>query len=111
MTEARNPAWSRHLGALGDELSRQAVACGVNLRDPGVIERVLRNDESVCTIKSPVGFRKLHQALQATYSSLNKGIERLGPAEIKLIFDEVQKHLDDRRAAGRGAAPAGDAET
>src|SRR6185503_7604207 len=59
MTQPSHPAWERHLDAIGDELVRLCIACDVRLRDPGVIDRILKNDDSVCGSKNPIGFRKL----------------------------------------------------
>jgi hypothetical protein len=105
MAKTKHPAWARHLDAIGDELSRLSAACGVKLRDPGVIERILKNDESVCSSKNSIGFRKLRSLLMATFSSLNKAIDRIGPDEVKMITDEIVKRLDARRS-GRPAVGA-----
>ena len=43
-----NPQWSRHLDGIAEELQHLSAACGVKLRDDGVIERILRNDSTVC---------------------------------------------------------------
>ena len=43
-----NPQWSRHLQGIADELLHLAVACDLELRNPGVIERVLKGDDTVC---------------------------------------------------------------
>ena len=100
MTTSKNTPWSRHLDAIGDELVHLAVACDVRLRDPGVIERILKNDETVCGTKNPIGFRKLHNLILATYSSVNKAIDRIGPDELKAITDGIVERLDKRRGAG-----------
>jgi hypothetical protein len=104
MEHSNNPAWTRHLDGLGDELRRLCVACEVKLRDPGVIERVVRGDETVCGTKNPIGFHKLRVVLMATYSSLNKAIDRLGPNEVHAITAEIIQRLDERQAIG-GSGP------
>jgi hypothetical protein len=106
MTKSHHPAWARHLDSIGDELVRLSAACGVRLRDPGVIDRILKNDESVCGSKNPIGFRKLRSLVMATFSSLNKAIDRIGADEVKMITDEIVKRVEQRRSgdqsAGRG---------
>jgi hypothetical protein len=102
MSGSKHTAWSRHFDAIGDELSRLSVACGVDLADDTVVERILRDDETVCGIKNPVGFRKLRQALLATYNSLNKAVGRIGDDEVRQIVAEVRAHLARRREIGRG---------
>ncbi len=72
----------------------------MQLRDPGVVDRILNNDESVCGKRNPIGFRKLRSLLVATYGSLNKAIDRLGPEEVKAMTDEIAARLDKHRAAG-----------
>lgn len=100
MTEQRHAPWARHLDGIADELVRLAIACNLRLRDPDTIERILRNDESVCGRRNPVGFRKLRKLLMATYDSLGKAIERIGPEETRLITDAIIERT--RRLSGSG---------
>jgi len=102
-----HPAWARHLDAIGDELLHLTTACDVNLRDPGVIERILKNDDTVCGRKNPIGFRKLHDLLIATFGSINKATDRIGADQTKAIVAAIQARLDHRRELGgtaKGAA-------
>ena len=46
-------------------LSILSVACDLKLREPGVVDRILNNDETVCGAKNPIGFKKLHNLLKA----------------------------------------------
>ena len=75
---SKHTAWSRHLDAIGDELMKLTIACGVDLREQGVIERIIKNDETVCTKPNPIGFRKLREPVMATFSSLGKAMDRIG---------------------------------
>ena len=104
MTESKQTPWVRHLDAIGDELMRLSIACDLRLREPGVIDRILKNDETVCGTKNPIGFRKLHSLVEATFSSVNKAVDRIGPEETKLITDAIMERLDKRRALG-GTGP------
>ena len=97
MAHKPNPQWTRHLEAIADELLHLSVACDIRLRDPGVIERVLNDDSSVCGRKNEIGFRKLRKLLMATYDSLGKAIDRVGPEETKEIVDAITEHLAARR--------------
>jgi hypothetical protein len=105
MTKTKHPAWQRHLDAIGEELLHLSIACNVHLREPGVIDRILKNDESVCGTKNPIGFRKLRSLVVATFSSLNKAIDRIGPEETKLITESMIERIEKARAAGRGGSP------
>lgn len=109
MTETKHPAWQRHLDAIGEELLHLTIACDVRLRDPGVVDRILNNDETVCGRKNPIGFRKLRALVMATFNSLNKAIDRIGPEEVKLITDAIVERTERLRAAGQagGGKPSG----
>ena len=100
INSSKNPVWSRHLDAIADELVRLTAVCDVQLRDPGVVDRILNNDESVCGKKNPVGFRKLRSLLVATYGSLNTAIDRLGPEEVKAMTEDIAARIDRHREAG-----------
>jgi hypothetical protein len=92
-----NPQWSRHLDGIAEELLRLAIACDLRLRDPGVIERILKNDQTVCGRKNPRGFEKLRKLLMATYDSLGKAIDRIGAAETKQIAEAIAERMQERR--------------
>ena len=90
----KNPQWSRHLDGIADELKRLALACGIRLRDEGVVERILRNDATVCKRRNDIGFEKLRKLLMATFDSLGKSIDRIGPAETKKIVEEIRSRAE-----------------
>ncbi|MDJ0813109.1 MAG: hypothetical protein QNJ23_05230 [Woeseiaceae bacterium] len=97
MTNETNPQWSRHLQGIADELLHLAVACDVRLRDPGVVERVLKGDETVCGRRNEIGFQKLRKLLMATFDSLGKAIDRIGPEETREITAAITAELAGRR--------------
>ena len=96
MTDTNNPQWTRHLDAIAEELRHLSAACGVRLRDNGVVERILRNDASVCGRRNEIGFDKLRKLLMATFDSLGKSIDRIGPEETKRITEAITERLDRR---------------
>ena len=104
MTVIKNTAWKRHLDAIGEELLHLSIACNVDLRDPNVIDRILKNDETVCGTRNPIGFHKLRNLIMATFNSLNKAMDRIGPEEVKMITEGIMEWNDKRRALGKGAA-------
>jgi hypothetical protein len=107
MEKSKHTAWTRHFDVLGDELLRLTTICDVDLREPDVIEKILRNDESVCRKRNPIGFRKLRELLMAIFNSIDKAKDRLGTSESQLIIEEIRERLDARRAlaSGGGAKP------
>src|ERR1044072_5323637 len=102
MTDIKNQAWLRHLDTIGDELLRLTTICGVNLRDAGGVERIVKNDETVCKTKNPIGFRKLRELVMATFDSLNKAADRIGPDETAAIVHAIMERLDRRREVAGG---------
>ena len=100
MTEIKNAAWLRHLDTIGDELLRLTTVCGVDLRQPGVVERIVKNDETVCTKRNSIGFRKLRELVMATFNSLNKAVDRIGPEETAAMVEAIMERLDRRREVG-----------
>jgi len=100
MTDDLNPQWERHFEVIADELLHLAIACGVRLREPGVIERVLRNDASVCGRKNERSFRKMRNLLVAYYDSLGKAVDRIGPEETKKIIEVITEQKKRLRDSG-----------
>ena len=68
--------WAKNLDDVDNEIARLAIACNVPILDPGVIERVLQNDASVCGARNPAGFEKLRTALKMHYHVANIGDAR-----------------------------------
>ena len=108
----KHAAWKRHLDGIADEIVRLTAICEIDLRAPGAIDRVLRDDQSGCGKKNPIAFKKLRRLLAATYESLNKAIGRIGAEEAKAITAEIVARIDKQRAAagqkqGQSGSPFG----
>ena len=100
MDDNLNPQWERHFRGIADELMNHAIACNVRLREPGVIERILRNDATVCGRKNEESFRKMRNLLMAFYNSVGKAIDRIGPEDTKKIIDVISEQKKQQRDAG-----------
>ena len=100
MSDTKHAAWQRHLAGIANELLRLSIACDVRLRDPGVIDRILRDDATVCGRKNPEAFRKLRNLVMATYDSLGKSIDRIGPEDTKMIRDAITARIAELRDSG-----------
>jgi hypothetical protein len=100
MTDTKHAAWKRHLEGIANELLRLSIACDVRLREPGVVERILRDDATVCGRNNPEAFRKLRNLVMATYDSLGKSIDRIGPEDTKMIRDAITARIAERRDSG-----------
>ena len=101
MADDLNPQWERHFEGIANELLHLAIACDVRLREPGVIERVLRSDESVCGRKNPESFHKMRNLLIAFYDSVGKAVERIGPQDTKKIVEAITEQKKKLRDSGR----------
>ena len=95
-----NPQWERHFEGIADELLSLAIACNVRLREPNVIERVLKNDLTVCGRKNEEGFRKLRSLLVAFYDSVGKAAERIGPEDTRKIIEAITEQKKRLRDSG-----------
>jgi len=101
MTEqVRGRYWGRQMGDLMSEIARQATICKVRLLDPGVIDAVIRNDESVCGTANPLSFKKLRDAMLMGFVVKGKSVDALGPVEteglVTAIRERIKSHLGDQ---------------
>ena len=98
--QVRGRYWGRQMGDLMSEMARQATICKVRLLDPGVIDAVLRNDESVCGTSNPLSFKKLRNAMLMGFVVKGKSVDALGPIEteglITAIREGIKSHLGDQ---------------
>ena len=100
MNREKHSFWSRQIDGLAHELSKQAIICDIELGKPGLAERILKNDESVCGRKNPKVFRQMRQHLMALFSLEAAAVERLGAEDTKEILDAVRAAIVAIREAG-----------
>jgi hypothetical protein len=100
MTKFKHTYWGRQVDNLAHELSRLAIACDIELGTPGLAERILKNDVSVCGRKNPEAFRQMRQHLMALFSVEAGAVERLGAEDTKEILDQVRAAIIEIRQAG-----------
>jgi hypothetical protein len=92
----RHERWSKHLEQIDLEVAQLAVICKIPLLDPGVIERVLKNDALVCGTQNKRAFDKLRQLLMMHYAVRDQALDRLGEAETTQIIKEIVERLRHR---------------
>ena len=80
-------------------MSRLCTVCDIQMLEPGIADRVLNGDESVCGRKNPEIFGKLRKHLMAFYMLEEKAIERLGPEEVQKILDHARDPIVRLRSA------------
>jgi hypothetical protein len=81
--------WAKNLDDIDREVARLATICRVRLLDPGVIERVLASDESVCGSKNKVAFDKLHNALKMHYHVRDQTVGIIGEQATAAVVAEI----------------------
>ena len=104
-SEFRAKFWGRQMDDLMSEIARQATICKVRLLDPGVIDAVLRNDESVCGTSNPIAFKKMRDTLMLGFVVRDKSVEHLGPGETEALTTAIRERLQEYlggRLGGQG---------
>ncbi len=100
MTEFKHTYWGRQIENLAHELSKLAIACDIELGKPGLAERILKNDSTVCGRNNPKAFKQMRQHLTALFNVEKGAVERLGPNDTKEILDQVRAAVVEIRQAG-----------
>ncbi len=100
MSEFKHTYWGRQIDALAHELSKLAIACDIELGRPGLAERILKNDRSVCGRNNPEAFDKLRTHLAALFNVEKGMIDRLGANDTKELLDQVRAAIVEIRQAG-----------
>ena len=85
--------WAKNLDALDREIARLALLCQVRILDPGVIERVLQKDTSVCGTHNPVAFARLHDMLMMHFAIREKAADDLGQEQTVVIENYIIERL------------------
>lgn len=103
-SDAANMAgWARTLEELDREVGRLAMLCHVPILEPGVIDRVLANDRSVCASDSPLAFAKLRDLLLMHFTLHRRWAEEVGEAQTTAIesyvIERLRKSLPELTAA------------
>jgi hypothetical protein len=97
--------WAKNIDELDREIGRLCAICQVRILDPGVIERVLRKDPSVCGTSNPLAFAKLHDMLMFYFAIRNQSVEALGAVQTAQIEAHVVEQLRHRFADLLGKWP------
>lgn len=93
---AETVAFSEKFADIDNELARLAAICQVQLLDRDKIERVLKNDMSVCGTPSPQAFRTMRELLMMHYAVRKQASEQIGEAETRAIINAVIERLERR---------------
>jgi hypothetical protein len=97
--------WVKNIEELDREIARLCLLCQVRILDPGIIERVLKNDASVCGTSNPVAFAKLHDMLMFYFANRKKSVDAVGQLQTVQIEAHVVEQLRNRFADLLGKWP------
>ena len=85
--------WAEGLEEVDREIVRLAGLCEVRILEPGVIGRVLKNDDSVCGTANSAAFRKLRDLLMLHLAIRQKSVDSFGQAQTAALEDYVIERL------------------
>ena len=80
---------TKSLEEIDEAILRYAMICDVPILDPGVIDRVLRNDASVSRKPNPDAFMQLRGLLVMHYHERKTASESLGEPAAALIAQQI----------------------
>lgn len=103
MARFKHSYWGRQIDSIAHELSKLAIVCDIELGQPGLAERILKNDNSVCGRQDPEVFQQIRRHLMALFTLEEQAIERLGPEDTRKILDQVRAAIIAIRKAGSSA--------
>jgi hypothetical protein len=92
----RTERWTKHFEEIDKEIAKYALLCRVRLLDPGVIQRVLNDDATVCGTANPAMFKKMRGLLMMHYSVREKAVVAMGPQETLRIVDDIVSRLREK---------------
>ena len=85
--------WAMNLDGLDREIARLALICQVRILDPGVVERVLKRDASVCGTDNALAFAKLHDLVMMHLAVREKSAASVGQASTVAIERQIIEQL------------------
>lgn len=95
-TDMRALWWAKNLDEVDAEVARLAVICEVRILDPGVIERVLHGDATVCGTKNDLAFDKLRNLMMMHYKIRDRAVGVLGEAQTAELVKQIVERLKKR---------------
>jgi len=95
--------WERNLEELDGEIARLAILCEIRILEPGVIQRVLQKDASVCGTDNPIAFARLRSLLMMHLAIREKSVDVFGQAATARVEDFVIDRIKQRFPHLQGA--------
>lgn len=86
----------KSLDDIDTEIARLALLCRVRILDPVVVERVVRNDASVCGTDNPIAFKKLHDLVTMHFLVRDSAGDAHGNGAVSIVEQAVIDRLRNR---------------
>ena len=93
---AGRDVFARRIEEIDEELVHLSAICKVNLLQGDKIERVIRNDASVCHESNPKAFTKMRELVMLHYAVRTRAAEVIGEAGTQAMIDETLNHIRER---------------
>ena len=87
------PLLTRYLQDSDSEIARLARLCRIPLLEPGIVSRVLRNDQSVCGALDALAFARLRTLLILHFAIREKAAEASATLQMPAIENEIIERL------------------
>lgn len=87
--DQRRAYFGKQLADIDLEAVRQAMLCGVPLNSRADIERVLKNDATICSKSNPHAFENLRAAITMHFTVRDKAIKSMGREETHALIEEI----------------------
>ena len=91
--------WAENLEEIDHEIARLATLCRVRILEPGVVERVLHKDASVCGTSNEIAFAKLHDMIMLHFAVRQKSADVVGQAQTaeieRYVIERLKKSFPD----------------
>ena len=92
LDQSSTAALLNSLDDIDTQIARLALLCQVRILDPGVVERVVRKDASVCGTNNPIAFEKLQHMLAMHFGVRDSAANAHGQAPVS----RIERHVIDR---------------
>ena len=96
MSDFGNVWYARTLNDVDKEIARLATICNVRILDPGVIQRILDNDSTVCGTQNASAFSNLRNMLMMHYEVRDQAVASLGEAQTRALVEKIVAGLRER---------------
>lgn len=103
--------WERTIEDVDLEIAQLAIMCHIRLLEPGMIQRVLDNDRSMCHGDHANGFDRLRGMVFLHYEVQKQLADELGATDAREVVQRVHTYLLGRIGSQLGLPTGGLAGT